>query len=169
MDLLGLSESAVNKLVDDGHISFNRIGTNGKRVFNKNTVQEFKSSPAYRSLKKQSIVVYLRCTTKEQEKTLRCKVNQYCKQNNFKANIISQLDRGRQEIAQESYRKAINYIFDSSGISGLIYFGDTNDVLELRKIFQLREGTFVYGAQEIELKTPFLVKEDLEKLSFEYT
>ena len=60
-------------------------GTNGKRVFNKNTVQEVKSSPVYRSLKKQSIVVYLRCTTKEQEKTLRCKVKQYCKLNNFKA------------------------------------------------------------------------------------
>lgn len=169
MDLLGLSESAINKLVNDGHISFNRIGTNGKRVFNKNTVQEFKSSPIYRSLKKQSIFVYLCCTTKEQEETVRRKVEQYCKQNNFKANIISQLDRGRQEITQESYKMAINYIFDSSGISGLIYFGDTDDVLQLKKIFQLREGTFVYGAQEIELKTSLLVNEDIEKLSFEYT
>jgi hypothetical protein len=87
----------------------------------------------------------------------------------FKANIISQLDRGRQEITQESYKMAINYIFDSSGISGLIYFGDTDDVLQLKKIFQLREGTFVYGAQEIELKTSLLVNEDIEKLSFEYT
>ncbi|NJK58193.1 MAG: hypothetical protein HC939_20525 [Pleurocapsa sp. SU_5_0] len=169
MDLLGLSESAVNKLVDDGHISFNRIGTNGKRVFNKNTVQEFKTSPIYRSLKKQSIVVYLRCTTKEQEKTLRCKVNQYCKQNNFKANIISQLDRGRQEITQESYKMAINYIFDSSRISGLIYFGHTDDVLQLKKIFQLREEAFVYDAQEIKIQTSSLVNEDLEKLTFEYT
>jgi hypothetical protein len=168
MDLLSLSESAVNKLVDDGHISFNRIGTNGKRVFNKNAVQEFKSSPVYRSLKKQSIIVYLRCTTKGQEKTLRYKVEQYCKQNNFKANIISQLDLGRQEITQESYRMAINYIFDSSGISGLIYFGDTDDVIQLKKIFQLREGTFVYGAQEIEIQTSSLVNEDLENLSFEY-
>lgn len=168
MDLLSLSESAVNKLVDDGHIGFNRIGTNGKRVFNRNAVQEFKSSPVYRSLKKQSIIVYLRCATKGQEKTVRYKVEQYCKQNNFKANIISQLDRGRQEITQESYRMAINYIFDSLGISGLIYFGHTDDVIQLKKIFQLREGTFVYSAQEIEIQTSSLVNENLEKLSFEY-
>ncbi|MDJ0596940.1 MAG: hypothetical protein QNJ72_44445 [Pleurocapsa sp. MO_226.B13] len=152
MDLLGLSESAINKLVDDGHLKFSRTGNNGKRVFDKAKVQEFKNSPLYRSLKKQTVVVYLRCSTKGQERTIGRQVVQYCKQNNFKANIVSQLDRGRQEVSQSSYKIAISYIFEQTDIAGLIYYGKTSDITELRKIFQAKEDLFILNAANLDLE-----------------
>lgn len=152
MDLLGLSESAINRLVEENHLKFNKAGANGKRVFNKQEVEIFKSTSQYRSLKKQVVLVYLRCTSKAQERTIKRRVEQYCKKNNLKANIISQLDRGRQEISQQSYRSAINYIFEQTGIAGLIFQGQTDDVAELKKIFQAKFGVFCSAATQLELE-----------------
>lgn len=149
MDLLGLSESAINKLVEDKHIRYNKTGVNGKRVFERQEIQNFKSTSQYKSLKKQKVLVYLRCTSKAQERTTKRKIEQYCKHNNYKANIVSQLDRGRQEISQQSYRSAINYIFEQTNITGLIYQGQTEDVGELKKIFQMREGIFCYCSSQL--------------------
>lgn len=104
MDILNLSESAVNKLVDDGYLKFTRRGSKGKRVFDKGNVQKFKSDPVYQSLKKQTVLVYLRCNTIEQERMMKRKVQQYCRKNNLKANIIAQLNQGIKEISQQSYR-----------------------------------------------------------------
>ena len=127
MNILNLSESAVNKLVDEGHLKFTKRGTKGKRVFDKTLVQEFKRDPLYQSLKKQTVLVYLRCETEEQERMMKRKVTQYCKKNNLKANIIAQLNQGIEELSQQSYRLTINYIFEHTGIAGLIFYGRTDD------------------------------------------
>lgn len=149
MDLLGLSESAINKLVEDNHIRYKKTGANGKRVFDRQEIQNFKSTSQYRSLKKQKVLVYLRCTSKAQERTVTRKIEEYCKCNNLKANIISQLDRERQEIFQQNYRSAINYIFEQTNIAGLIYQGQTKDVDELKKIFQIRKEVFCYSCNQL--------------------
>ena len=149
MDLLGLSESAINKLVEDNHIRYKKTKANGKRVFDRQEIQNFKSTSQYRSLKKQKVLVYLRCTSKAQERTATRKIEEYCKCNNLKANIISQLDRERQEIFQQNYRSAINYIFEQTNIAGLIYQGQTKDVDELKKIFQIRKEVFCYSCNQL--------------------
>jgi hypothetical protein len=41
-----------------------------------------------------------------------------------------------------------NYIFEQTGIAGLIYLGNTDDVPDLKQIFQLKKGSFVYNANE---------------------
>ena len=150
MNILNLSESAVNKLVDEGYLKFTKRGTKGKRVFNKTLVQEFKRDPVYQSLKKQIVLVYLRCETEEQERMMKRKVEQYCKKNNFKANIITQLNQGIKEISQQSYRLTINYIFEHTGIAGLIFYGRTDDTQEIKKIFQAREEVFSYCIQDLD-------------------
>lgn len=151
MDILGLSESAINKLVNDGHISYVQTGSS-KRVFHKTEIQEFKrNSPIYRSLTKQKVIIYLRCSTRGEERQIRRKAEQYCKQNNLKANIVSELDRGKQEVSQESYSSAINYIFQQIGIAGLLYFGNTSDIFELKKNFQSNQDAFVCNINEINL------------------
>ncbi len=150
MNILNLSESAVNKLVDEGYLEFTKSGAKGKRVFNKALVQEFKRNPVYQSLKKQTVLVYLRCETEEQERIMKRKVEQYCKKNNFKANIIAQLNRGVKEISQQSYKLTINYIFEHTGIAGLIFYGRTDDTQEIKKIFQAREEVFSYCIQDLD-------------------
>jgi hypothetical protein len=62
--------------------------------------------------------------------------------------IVSELDRGQQETSRESYKSAINYIFEQTGIAGLIYLGNTDDVTDLKQIFQSKKGSFVYNANE---------------------
>lgn len=149
MNLLDLSESAINKLIAEGHINCIQSNPNAKRVFSEEEIQEFKqNSNVYRSLKKQKVIVYLRCTTQEQERQVRRKVESYCKQNKFKATIVSELDRGQQETSRESYKSAINYIFEQTGIAGLIYLGNTDDITDLKQIFQSKKGSFVYNANE---------------------
>ena len=150
MNILNLSESAVNKLVDEGYLEFTKRGAKGKRVFNKALVQEFKRNPVYQSLKKQTVLVYLRCETEEQERIMKRKVEQYCKKNNFKANIIAQLNQGVKEISQQSYKLTINYIFEHTGIAGLIFYGRTDDTQEIKKIFQAREEVFSYCIQDLD-------------------
>ncbi|MDJ0572335.1 MAG: hypothetical protein QNJ53_25285 [Pleurocapsa sp. MO_192.B19] len=151
MDILNLSESAVNKLVDDGYLKFTRRGSKGKRVFDKGNVQKFQSDPVYQSLKKQTVLVYLRCNTIEQERMMKRKVQQYCRKNNLKANIIAQLNQGIKEISQQSYRTTINYIFENTGIAGLIFYGQTDDIKEIKKIFQAREEVFCYCVQDLDM------------------
>ncbi|NJK57480.1 MAG: hypothetical protein HC939_16465 [Pleurocapsa sp. SU_5_0] len=149
MNILNLSESAVNKLVDEGYLTFTKRGPKGKRVFDKALVQELKRNPVYQSLKKQTVLVYLRCDTEEQERIMKRKVEQYCKKNNLKANIIAQLNQGIKEISQQSYRAIINYIFEHTGIAGLIFYGHTDDINEIKKIFQAREEAFSYCVQDL--------------------
>ena len=149
MNILNLSESAVNKLVDEGYLTFTKRGPKGKRVFDKALVQELKRNPVYQSLKKQTVLVYLRCDTEEQERIMKRKVEQYCKKNNLKANIIAQLNEGIKEISQQSYRAIINYIFEHTGIAGLIFYGHTDDINEIKKIFQARKEVFSYCVQDL--------------------
>ena len=149
MDLLGLSESAINKLVEDNHIRYKKTGANGKRVFDRQEIQNFKSTWQYKSLTKQKVLVYLRCTSKAEERIAKQKIEKYCKYNNLKANIISQLDRKGQNIFHQSYRFAINYIFEQTNIAGLIYQGQTKDVDELKRIFQVREEVFCYSCNQL--------------------
>ena len=78
------------------------------------------------------------------------KVTQYCKKNNFKANIIAQLNQDIKEISQQSYRLTINYIFEHTGIAGLIFYGRTDDTQEIKKIFQAREEVFSYCIQDLD-------------------
>ncbi len=145
MDILGLSESSINKLVNEGHLTYVKNGSR-KRVFCKSDVQEFKkNSPVYKTLTKQKVIVYLSCDTQAQEREFRRKAKQYCLENNYKANIIS-----RQDSYNNGYKIAINYIFDMTGITGLIYFGFTDDVEKLKKIFQSNENAFVLNINEIE-------------------
>lgn len=151
MNILNLSESAVNKLADGGYLKFTKRGAKGKRVFDKALVQEFKRDPMYQSLKKQTVLVYLRCETEEQERMMKRKVEQYCKKNNFKASIIAQLNQGIKEISQQSYRLTINYIFEHTGIAGLIFYGRTDDTQEITKIFQAREQAFSYSVQDLDM------------------
>lgn len=151
MDILNLSESAVNKLVDDGYLKFTRRGSKGKRVFDKAQVQKFKTDPIYQSLKKQTVLVYLRCNTREQERMMKRKVQRYCKENNFKANIVAQLNQGIKEISQQSYRATINYILEHTGIAGLIFYGDTDDTKEITKIFQAGEEVFSYSVKDLDM------------------
>ena len=151
MDILNLSESAVNKLVDDGYLKFTRRSSKGKRVFDKALVQKFKTDPVYQSLKKQIVLVYLRCNTREQERMMKRKVQQYCKENNFKANIVAQLNQGIKEISQQSYRATINYILEHTGIAGLIFYGDTDDTKEITKIFQAGEEVFSYSVKDLDM------------------
>ena len=160
IDLLNLSESTVNKLIQEGHVNFSRTGAKGKRVFSKSEVQEFKKTSKYRSLKKQTIVVYLRCTTKGQERTIKRKVEQYCKHQNYKPVVISQLDRGSKEIAQQSYKTAINFIFNNTEIADLIYYGQTGDVYDLRKVFDLNDNTFAYNARSLSLESRCTVEQE---------
>ena len=150
MNILNLSESAVNKLVEEGYLTYTKRGSKGKRVFDKALVQEFKRDPAYQSLKKQTVLVYLRCETEEQERMMKRKVERYCKKNNFKANIIAQLNKGIKEISQQSYKLTINYIFEHTGIAGLIFYGRTDDTKEIKKIFQAREEVFSYCIQDLD-------------------
>ncbi|MGL6344477.1 MAG: hypothetical protein ACRC80_35675, partial [Waterburya sp.] len=49
------------------------------------------------------------------------------------------------------YRSAINYIFQQIGIAGLLYFGNTSDIFELKKIFQSNQDAFVCNINEINL------------------
>ena len=151
MNILNLSESAVNKLVDEGYLKFTRKGSKGKRVFDKALVQKFKNDPVYQSLKKQTVLVYLRCDTEEQERMMKRKVEQYCKNNNLKANIIAHLNYGIKEISQQGYRSIINYIFEHTGIAGLIFYGHTDDTNEIKKIFQAREEVFSYCVQDLDI------------------
>ena len=150
MNILNLSESAVNKLVEEGYLTYTKKGAKGKRVFDKALVQKFKRAPAYQSLKKQTVLVYLRCETEEQERMMKRKVEQYCKKNNFKANIIAQLNQGIKEISQQSYKLTINYIFEHTGIAGLIFYGRTDDTKEIKKIFQAREEVFSYCIKDLD-------------------
>lgn len=151
MNILNLSESAINKLVDDGYLKFTRKSSKGKRVFDKALVQKFKTDPVYQSLKKQTVLVYLRCNTREQERMMKQKVQQYCKENNLKANIVAQLNQGIKEISQQSYKTTINYIFEHTGIAGLIFYGNTDDTKEITKIFQAREEVFSYSVQDLDM------------------
>lgn len=87
--------------------------------------------------------------TEEQERIMKRKVEQYCKKKNFKANTIAQLNQGIKEISQQSYRAIINYIFEHTGIAGLIFYGHTDDINEIKKIFQAREEVFSYCVQDL--------------------
>ena len=151
MNILNLSESAVNKLVDEGYLKFTRKGSKGKRVFDKASIEEFKTSPVYQSFKKQKVLAYLRCNTKEQERMMKRRVRQYCKENNLKANIIAQLNEGTKGISQQTYITTINYIFEQTGIAGLIFYGQTDDTKEITKIFQAREKVFSYCVQDLDI------------------
>jgi predicted DNA-binding transcriptional regulator AlpA len=150
MDILELSESTVDKLVRDGYLQFTKASSKGKRVFDKSSVEEFKANPIYRALKKQTVLAYLQCETKEYERVLKKRVKQYCKQHNFKANIISQLDREYKDISQGGYRQIVNYIFDHTGIVGLLFYGRSQEIEAVKSIFKAREKAFVYSVQDLE-------------------
>ena len=147
LDLLKLSESKIDELVDQGHLICTKQGR-GKRVFSKDNVREFKTSKLYRTLVKQPVLGYVRAETRGVERQVKRDIKNYCKENNFKATIICQLDRGKNEITNRSFNSAIDCIFESD-LSGLIYFGTCQDVLELKNIFQAREQAFIVNASNI--------------------
>jgi hypothetical protein len=45
----------------------------------------------------------------------------------------------------------INYIFEHTGIAGLIFYGHTDDTNEIKKIFQAREEVFSYCVQDLDM------------------
>ena len=97
-------------------------------------------------MKKQPVLVYIRLESRKAQETIKRVIKRYCQENNYKAIIISQIKSDRQR--SQSYESAINSIFEEN-LVGLIYAGDGNDIEELKKIFQARNGAFIKNANEI--------------------
>lgn len=145
--ILGISKTKVVELIEEGLIEFSQASPSSRRIFKKEDILSFAKSERYKSLRKnRKILAYVRCNTKKEERRVLQKIKLYCNEENWKLSAITQLNKGVKDTNNLAFNSAVKS-FRSNKVQGLIYFGGTEDVKNLVKIFQALPDLTILNAE----------------------
>jgi hypothetical protein len=144
--LLNVCASKLNEWAEQGLISSVKLTATSRRSFDRDEIMSFKQSPAYLAIGKGKALAFICASTQQEEKLLTRNVNQYCEKLNLKVIIITQLNKGHNEINNEAYNRAVN-LFHDMQISTFIYAGDTRDIRDLTRMFSAVSAIKVLNAK----------------------